>query len=180
MIRKSYATLAGLAKFAGKLPTTVKKFIVETLVFPHTMYCLTVWGGCRDVQRKRVQKVLNHAAQIVTSSKRNEHVTPLFEKLNWQNLERLIFQKDILTIYSVLNEEISSENLKALVKYRADVSSRSTRAVEACHLQLPKVHTERARRSFSYRAAAGWNGAKPAVREAPTARSCRRRVKEGS
>ena len=47
VVRKSYATLAGLAKFANKLPTTVRRFIVETLVFPHVMYCLTVWGvGC--------------------------------------------------------------------------------------------------------------------------------------
>ena len=38
VIRKSYATLAGLAKFAGKLPTTVKKFIVETLVFPQSTH----------------------------------------------------------------------------------------------------------------------------------------------
>ena len=38
VIRKSYATLAGLSKFANRLPTAVKKFIVEALVFPHTMY----------------------------------------------------------------------------------------------------------------------------------------------
>ena len=90
VIRKSYATLAGLAKFATRLPTAVKKFIVEALIFPHIMYCLTVWGGCRDVQRKRVQKVLNHASQIVTSSRRNDHVTPLLAELNWQRLEKLI------------------------------------------------------------------------------------------
>ena len=57
------------------------------------MYCLLVWGECRDVQRKRVQKVLNHAAQIVTSSKRNKHVTPLFTESNWQGLEKLILKK---------------------------------------------------------------------------------------
>ena len=47
VIRKSYATLSGLAKFARKLTTEVKKLIVEALVFPHIMYCLVVWGGCR-------------------------------------------------------------------------------------------------------------------------------------
>ena len=180
VIRKSYATLSGLAKFARKLPTEVKKLIVEALVFPHIMYCLAVWGGCRDGQRKRVQKVLNHASQIVTSSKRSAHVTPIFQELNWQKLENLIIEKDIVTIYKILNEKASSENLKALVESRADVSARSTRAVETGQLQLPKVRTERARRFFSYRAAASWNRVAPSIREAPTARSCGMRVRKGS
>ena len=64
MICKSYATLAGLAKFAKKLPTEVKKkLIVEALFSHHVMYCLAVWGGCRDSQRKRVQKVPNLSCQ---------------------------------------------------------------------------------------------------------------------
>ena len=179
VIRKSYVTLSGLSKFANRLPTAVKKFIVEALVFPHTMYCLTVRGGCRDVQRKRVQKVLNHASQIVTSSRRNDHVTPLFAELNWQKLEKLILEKDIVTIYKIINEETYSENLKSLVESRAVVLARSTRAVEAGQLQLPKVRTERARRFFMYRAVASWNGTTAPVREAPNAESCRRRVKAG-
>ena len=179
VVRKSYATLAGLAKFANKLPATVKRFIVETLVFPHIMYCLTVWGGCRDIQQKRVQKVLNHAAQIVTSSKRSDHVTPLFKELNWQRLENLILEKDIMTVHEILHKDTFPENLKALVEFRADVSARSTRAVEAGQLQLPAVHTERARRFFTYRALAAWNGASAAVRGAPTAKSCKRRIRAG-
>ena len=180
VIRRSYATLAGLAKFSHSLPTAVKKFIVEALVFPHIEYCLTVWGGCRDVQRKRVQKVLNHAAQITTSSRRNAHVTPLFAELNWQNLDKLIVEKDILTIHKILKDGTYSANLKALLESRADISARSTRAVEAGQLQLPKVRTERARRFFTYRAVASWNGAPPAVREAPTVRQCRKNVRENA
>ena len=179
VIRKSYATLAGLAKFSYRLPTAVKKFIVESLVFPHAMYCLSVWGGCRDDQRKRVQKVLNHAAQIVTSSRRNEHVTPLFEELGWQKLEKLILEKDVVTVQKILNDEVYSANLKALVESRAEVSARSTRAVEAGQLHLPKVRTERARRFFTYRAVANWNKASQASSGAPTVRLRRRAVRAG-
>ena len=179
-IRRSYATLAGLAKLAHSLPTAVKKFVVEALVFPHIVYCLTVWAGCRDVRRKRVQKVLNHAAQITTSSRRSAHATPLFSELNWQNLEKLIVEKDILSIHKILKHDTFSENLKSLVETRADISARSTRAVEAGQLQLPKVRSERARRFFTYRAVASWNGASPAVREAPTVRLCRKKVRENS
>ena len=95
----------------------------------------------------------------------------------WQKLENLIIIKDVVNIYKILNEQTCSENLKDLVQSWADVSVRTTRAVEAGQLHLPKVHTERARRFFAYRAAASWNRAAPSVREAPTARSCGRRIK---
>ena len=46
VIHKSYATIAGLAKFATRLSITVNKFIVEALVFPHTMYkCILSHSG---------------------------------------------------------------------------------------------------------------------------------------
>ena len=105
--------------------------------------------------------------------------SPLFAELNWQKLEKLILEKDIVTIYKIINEETYSENLKSLVESRAAVSARRTRAVEAGQLQLPKVRTERARRFFMYRAVASWNGTTAPVREAPNAESCRRRVKAG-
>ena len=122
------------------------------------------------MQKKRVQKVLNHTAQVVTSSKRNQHATPLFTELNWLRLEKLILEKDIMTVHEILHTDTCPENLKALVEFRADVSTCSARAAEAGQLQLPKVHTERARRFFTYRALAARNGASATVRGAPTAK----------
>ena len=92
VIRRSYATLAGLAKFSHSLPTAVKKFIVEALVFPHIEYCLTVWGGCRDFQRKRVQKMLNHAALRVN---RAAYIEKLILELS---VQLKIFEKSEQTI----------------------------------------------------------------------------------
>ena len=44
VVRRCYATLSGLSKLSGSLSRDVKKFLIESLVFPH-MYCITVWGG---------------------------------------------------------------------------------------------------------------------------------------
>ena len=46
VVRRCYATLGGLAKLTRKLPQSVKKMIVETLVFPHILYCSVVSSGC--------------------------------------------------------------------------------------------------------------------------------------
>ena len=56
VIRRCYATLGGLSKMTVKLPESVKRLIVEALIFPHLQYCSTVWAGCNATQRHRLQK----------------------------------------------------------------------------------------------------------------------------
>ena len=53
VIRRCYATIGGLSKLSRSLPETVKKMLIETLVFPHLTYCLTVWAGCGKNQKQR-------------------------------------------------------------------------------------------------------------------------------
>ena len=81
VIRRCYATLGGMSKSARGLPREVKKLIVEMLIFPHIRYCMSVWSGCGAVQRYRVQKVINHCAQVVMGVGRSAHVTPLLAEL---------------------------------------------------------------------------------------------------
>ena len=178
VVRRCYATLSGLAKLSNKLPNTVKQLIVEALVFPHILYCITVWGGCTKLQKHRVQKVINQAARIVTGSRRRDHVTPLLNQLEWQSVDSLILERDILTIHKLLyRPELSPVNIKRLLAYRSEVSLHRTRAVETGLLELPRVRSERARRFFTYRAPFAWNRAPAEVRERVTVRTCRARLR---
>ena len=181
IVRRCYATLSGLAKFANKLPASVKQLIVEALVFPHVLYCVTVWGGCTKSQRHRVQKVINHAARVVTCSRRRDHVTPLLDLLDWQSVDSLILERDILTVHKLLyRSNMSPVNIRRLLSYRSDVSQRRTRAVETGLLELPRVRSERARRFFTYRAPLAWNRAPATVREHITVKTCRDRIHANS
>ena len=71
VIRRCYATLGGLSKMSRRLPEEVKKLLIESLVFPHILYCATVWAGCNLTQRKRLQKVINHSVRIVKNLRRS-------------------------------------------------------------------------------------------------------------
>ena len=50
----------------------------------------------------------------------------------------------MMTVHEILHKDTYPENLKALVEFRAYVSTCSTRAAGAGQLQLPRVHTEHA------------------------------------
>ena len=178
VVRRCYAIMGGLAKLSHRLSPDVKKFLIEALVFPHIVYCLTVYGACCKTQRHRLQKVINHCARIVFCSKKYDHVTPLLKQLNWPTLDTMITERDVAMMSRIIHDPRASAALKERVVYRSDVSARDTRESVAGLLQLPRVRRELGRRSFSYRAVALWNRCPAAVRQALTARSCRQAVRE--
>ena len=142
VVRRSYATLGGLAKLSKRLPKEVKKLIVETLVFPHFSYCLSVWAGCNKTQRHRVQKVMNHCAQVVFGLSRSAHVTSLLKELGWPTVDQLVTECDISRMHSLLNSPHAPVSLCEEIVYRGEISGWETRAVDAGALQLPRVRTE--------------------------------------
>ena len=174
VVKRCYATMGGLVKLSRSLPEKVKKMIVEALVFPHLTYCMTVWSGCDKTQRHRLQKVLNHCAQIVKGARRSAHVTPLMRELEWPNIDNLIAERDIGITHWLLTNQHAPLSLRELVVSRESVSLRDTRATAAGQLQLPRVRTEQARRFFKCRAAAQWNRAPTTVKAAKFSISCRR------
>ena len=178
VIRRCYATLGGLTKLPRSLPENVKKMIIETLVFPNLTYCMTVWAGCGKGQKGRLQKVLNHSAQIVKGFRRSAHVTPLLRDLKWPDIDDLIAERDMGIVHWLLTNQHAPVSLRERVVFRESVSARSTRATEAGQLELPRVRTERARRYFLCRAASLWNIAPTKVKETNTSALCRQRFRQ--
>ena len=171
VVQRCYATLSGLAKFSRRLPLQVKKLIIEALVFPHIMYCATVWAGCNKTQRKRVQKIINYGARIVKCCRRHGRVTPHLTELEWPRVDRLVTERDLVMMHRLLNSAHAPACLRNLLQYRECVSVRETRGSLAGQLQLPRVRTELARRSFGFRAVTCWNGAPGDMRGAGTVKA---------
>ena len=178
VVRRCYATLGGLSKMTHKLPEAVKKMIVEMLIFPHLSYCSTVWAGCNTTQRHRLQKVINHCAQVVKGVRRSAHVSPLIADLKWPSLDHLIAERDVSRVHYLLNHPQAPNGLTVGIVHRTDVSSKEIRASLAGLLQLPRVKSEHARKSFLFRAPAQRNRAPVEVRGACSATVCRKRARE--
>ena len=176
VVRRCYAIISGLAKMSHRLPSDVKKFLIEALVFPHILYCITVYGACGITQRQRLQKVINHCARIVFCSKKIDHVSPLLNQLNWPTFDDLITERDVAMLFRAMYHPRAPDALRNRVVYRSDVTARDTRGALAGLLQPPRVRRELARRFFTYRATSVWNRSPSDVRDAATARECREAV----
>ena len=155
--RRCYNILIGLSKLRHKIPRATKQLLVQTLVFPHIQYCLTVWGSCSVTQRQRIQKILNFGARIVTGFKRSQHISPALEALGWLRVDQVIEERDVAMVNRLMSVAEVPAGLAGIIQRRSEVSSRSTRSSEVGTLQVPRVRTEAAKRSFSYRALATFN-----------------------
>ena len=156
-MKRCYATLHGLSKFCHGLSTEVKKLLIEALVFPHILYCLTVWGGCGVTQRHRIQRIMNHCARIVFCTRKSQSVSPLLKILEWPSVEELISKRDSFFIDRLLHHPFAPRRQRDSIVHRRNVSVRDTRSTNAGFLQLPRVRTELAKRFYSYLATAMWN-----------------------
>lgn len=148
------------------------------LIFPHLSYCSTVWAGCNKTQRHRLQKVINHCAQVVKGVRRSAHVSSLIEDLKWPSFDSLVAERDISQVHYILHNPQAPTSLTLGIAHRADVSDRETRASAAGHLQIPRVRTEHARKFFFFRAPTQWNRAPAAVKGVRSAAVCRRRTRD--
>jgi len=118
---------------------------------------LTVWGNCSASLKARVQKVINFGARIVSGLGRRDHVTPVLKELGWSTVDEMLRERDIAAMRRLLSPSCEAHALTEQLLYRSEVSVRQTRAVASGQLQLPRVRTEFARRSFTYRAISAWN-----------------------
>ena len=79
------------------------------------------------------------------------------KELGWSTVNEIITERDIAAMRRLLSPSCEADFLRGQMVLRSDISERQTRAVADGQLQLPRVRTEFARRSFMYRAISAWN-----------------------
>ena len=168
VVQRCNSITASLYKVRHLLTKDVLKLLVQLHIFPHILYCLSVWGGAAQVHLQRVQKCLNFAARLVTGVRRHEHITAALESLGWARVNEWVFAHDCEYVHRALNSDACPESLRAMFTSRSQVSSHTTRAVVAGELELPKRRLALTQRCFSYRATSAWNSLGREIREMPS------------
>ena len=104
-----------------------------------------------------MQKAINFAARIVTGLSKRDHISAALEALEWPKFDKMLEDRDIAMLRRILSSD-APPSLAGLVMRRSDVNRRLTRGTCGDQLDLPKIRTERGRRTFHFRAVKSWNG----------------------
>ena len=129
-------------------------------------YCNSLLFGISDYNINRLQRIQNCAAQVITNTKKYDHITPVLRNLHWLPVRYRIKYKILLIVYKVISGTAPS--------YLCDLLSikTSTRTLRSNNHVMLHVPVSRLKTfgdaSFSTAGPILWNGLPLHVKTAHT------------
>jgi hypothetical protein len=173
--KSAYYQLHNIGSIRKYLSRDVAAQLIHSFVTSRLDYCNSLLYGISDKSLKRLRKVQNTAARIVTLSRKYDHITPVLKTLHWLPVHLRIDFKILLLKYKVVNGVAPAYLCELLVPY---VPARSLRSSSVILLVVPKTRTTTyGDRSFSAVAPKLWNGLPDVIRTADSVQSFKRLLK---
>lgn len=141
-----------LKKFMSQesLECLIHAFVTTKLDYCNSLFC----GACKS-SIKKLQRVQNTAARILTGHRKSEHITPVLRQLHWLPVEQRIKFKLLVITFKALNDLAPDYLQELLTLHRPP---RSLRSAEKNLLVVPRTKSSLVTsRSFSVAAPILWN-----------------------
>ena len=140
--------------------------IYNAIVQPHFNYCSEVWDNLGQVNSRRLQKVQNRAARLITNMSNDTPAAEALAALGWSSLESQRAKTKAKQMYKVVNG-MAPRCLADLFTRKNTVTNYNLRG-SSTSLQLPRPKTEFMKKSFSYDGAKLWNELPESFRQIET------------
>ncbi len=153
--KSAYAYLHKVARIRRYLTADAAKTLVHSLIISRLDYCNVLLFGLPDCLLHKLQRVQNHAARVISGTKKYEHISPVLQSLHWLPIEQRIIYKTLLLTFKSLNGLAPSYLCDLLKPYSP---CRSLRSSNQNLLQEPSYRLKTyGARSFECAAPRLWN-----------------------
>ena len=120
---------------------------------------------CNDTQMKRIQKLLNFAARVLSGRRKFDHISDVLHRLNWFTAEHMHLYHGLNLLKRMIATS-EPESIAADLITRGDVHHRTTR--NADHLVTPAIRSGAGRRRFRHSIVSAYNALPSVVRNMTT------------
>ena len=128
--------------------------LYHAIISPQFSYGDIIWGGCRQIDSKRLQSVQNFAAKSITGHRKFDSATDSMQQLKLLNLEqRRIVHENVFAHKALLQQKPDNINNQLTNQ----LSTSNTRQATQKKLNLPQHKTSKFQRSPLYRTITSWN-----------------------
>jgi hypothetical protein len=79
----AFFSLHNIKRVSSFLPRDKLEMVIHAFVTNRTDYCNSLLYGLPDCELKKVQRVQNAAARLLTSTRKYDHITPVLRELHW-------------------------------------------------------------------------------------------------
>ena len=136
--RRAYYHLRNIGMIRRHLDAQTTVALVQAYVTSRLDYCNALLIGLPSHLIRKLQKVQNCAARLITQSKKSEHVTPLLHSLHWLPVHYRIQYKALLLVYKSL-QGLAPQYLSDL--FQSYTPARSLRSSDQGLLTVPVSRT---------------------------------------
>ena len=148
------ASLCQINRIKYLLDSRTLETVIKALVFSKLYFCSSVWANTSKTNVRKLQKIQNFAARILTGTRKYDHITPVLKELKWLSVPATLALNDAVLTFKCLRG-LAPHYLSSRFYTRASVHGRNTRNKNK--LDIPAFHTAAGQRSFLYRAVKCWN-----------------------
>jgi len=154
LCKSCYFHLANIGAIRKTLTRATAEKLVHALVTSKLDFCNALLAAIPANQMKKLQRVQNTAARIVTMTPKYEHISPVLRELHWLPVcQRIKFKIATLT-WKALHDEAPAYLKELLQPY---TPSRELRSSSAALCYVPAIRTKLGERAFNHCAPMIWN-----------------------
>ena len=154
LCKSCFFHLANIGAKRRSLTRASAEKLVHAFVSSKLDFCNGLLVGLPNNQLKKLQRVQNTAARVVTLTPKYEHITPVLRELHWLPICQRIKYKISMLTWKVLHDQ-GPDYLKELLSSYSP--SRNLRSSSAALCTVPTVHSKIGERAFSHSSPVIWN-----------------------
>ena len=172
--KKSYWQIHQIGQIRKFLDKNSAKMIVNALITSRLDYCNSLLSGISQHHLKRLQRIQNTCARIITGHRKRDHITPVLRDLHWLPVQQRIQYKILLLTYKALNGHAPVYLRDLLHIYKQACSLRSQ---DSMQLVVPRSRIAYGDRCFAKTAPRLWNALPISIKTAESTNIFKKHLK---
>jgi hypothetical protein len=149
--------------------------LYHSLINPHFLYCIEVWGRAADIYMNSLFKLQKKAVRIIKSASFRAESKPLFNELQILPLKSIYRYSIILFMFKFIKGMLP-EIFGKLFQRNSEIVSRSTR--QQFHLHVPKCKTSLYKNTIKMQGVLEWNTVQLTIDHFCSIHTFKRKLKE--
>ena len=139
------------------LPPKALLVLYYSMIHPHLLYGITIWGNTYEKYLKRLRTLQNKAVKVLGGGRWQDHAFAYYSQLNILKLEDLYTYEAAKLMHKYSQNKLSKKLSSFFTPVNA-IHSRTTRfASSGLNLSLPFYRTEKLQKSYKFQGVIIWN-----------------------